>query len=241
MPYYRRFRRTAAAPTNNQFAGYNNRVNDPALKDRLEKLLNNQVVQQSNFTIEFLKSLLDQFNQRGSLSHAQVAALEKNESKYSDENVAAQSAAINAWKESFDADKRTKIKQVASWYKYCATTNGQPYYYMETCEKVLNEENYLPSESLYKKIVENKYSQTFLNEVSKSPKFSDGDVVCIGPGALKTQKARATLGRVCNDSFIVIEPTDMAAAVKGGRIYKLLPIGGDQVYEVEERFLRRAK
>lgn len=234
----RRFNNTTAG----QIASYNDRVNDPSLKDRLEKLLANPLVAQQNYTVEFLKSLLEQYNSRGSLSHNQVASLEKSEAKFTDESAAEQIASLNAWKVSFDQEKQTKIKKIAKWYKQMAESFAQPYYYRDVCENVLNREDYIPSEIAYKKIVENKYSETFLVESEKAPKFSLGEAVCLSSASNQNIAGRLIRKDMKEiESYIVLEVTDIVKPVRGGRIYRLLTIGDDKIVQIEERFLKKSR
>lgn len=235
MPYYRHFK---PAPTNNQFNSINTRVNDPSLKERLEKLLTNPAVRQYPKTEEFMRSLLEQFNARGSLSTNQVRCIEDNEKRYSDDALQENAAIIKAWQASYDEDKRTKMRLIAKWYKDMADAGSQPYYYRETCEKVLADENYIPSQQTYEKIVTNKFAQRFLEQTKTAPKFNNGDVVVLTAIA----KNRFLLGQGHNDNtFIIVEVTDNVRAAAGSRSYGVLPIGDDKVSYVEERYLKLSR
>lgn len=236
---YRRF--PNRSPSANQFNNYNNRVADPALKDRLEKILQNPYLQQYPKTVDFMRSLLEQFNAKNSLSHAQVRCLEDNERKFSEDNVNAAHAANKAWKDSFDAEKREKLQAIAKWYKDQYEANIQPFYYREACEAVLSNPDYVPSETLYNKLVENKYSQRYLENRKKPAKYADGDVVILNSTGRKNRSVNYRMSREIDNTFIVVEATDLFTAVNGSRHYKLLPIGGDQIVQAEERFLKKIK
>jgi hypothetical protein len=238
MGYFNR-RYYKPAPTNNQFNGYNNRVNDPTLKDRLEKLLANPTLCQYPKTVEFMRSLLEQFNARGSLSHNQVKCIEDNEKRYSADNIAANSAAIEAWRSSYDANKRATMRLVAKWYKDMADAGSQPYYYRETCEKVLSDDNFVPSQATFEKIVNNKFAQRYVENVNSGAKYNAGDVVELTATAKNSRFAAHATSIV--SGAIVIEVTDKVTSTKGSRQYKVLPIGSDQVLNVEERFLKYSK
>ncbi len=232
--YQRRFYKPA--PTASQYSGINNRVNDPTLKDRLEKLLANTDLQQYPKTVEFMRSLLEQFNAKGSLSHNQVKCIEDNEKRYTENNSAEKRAAIQAWQASYDSDKRTKMRLVAKWYKDMADAGSQPYYYRETCEKVLSEENYIPSQVTYEKIVNNKFAQRYLEATAAKPKFNNGDVVILTAiGKAKTYSEHS------DNSFIVVQVTDKVRAAAGSRSYGLLPIGDDNLVFIEERYLKASR
>lgn len=238
MHYFNRRRFYKPAPTVSQYSGINNRVNDPTLKDRLEKLLANPDLQQYVKTVEFMRSLLEQFNAKGSLSHNQVKCIEDNEKRYNEAALAEKRASIQAWQASYDADKRSKMRLVAKWYKDMADAGSQPYYYRETCEKVLADENYIPSQQTYEKIVTNKFAQRFLEQTKTAPKFNNGDVVVLTAIA----KNRFLLGQGHNDNtFIIVEVTDNVRAAAGSRSYGILPIGDDKVSYVEERYLKLSR
>lgn len=229
--YARRFYKPK--PNYNQFNSANNRVCDPSLKQRLEKLLSNAHIGQYPKTKEFLQSLLEQFNSRGSLSTSQVRCLEDNEKRYSDDNLEKVNASLQAWQSSYDEDKRTKMRLIAKWYKDCALAGKQPYYYRETCEKVLSEDSYVPSEQSYEKIVNNKWAQRYLQERDSTPKFKNGDVVELNTMGKKNFSHFYDTG-----TFIVIEVTDQVRAVSGSRVYGLLPIGDNNTANLEERYLK---
>lgn len=211
------------------YTGLNNRVSDPELGKRLETLLTNPAVQQQPKNIEFIQSLLDQFKSRNSLSHSQVQCINRLESQYTldPEKV----AAIDAWRAGFDQEKRDTVKLIARWYKQQAEKGTRPYYYHNTCEKVLNDDSYIPPEDVYRKITENKYSERYLTEYKKAPKFHPNDVVTLSASGKKAVRNIAAM--------IVLEATDNVNPVIGGRIYKLLPIGSDQIEELEERHLKK--
>ena len=240
MAYFNR-RYYKPAPSTTQYNTYNNRVNDPTLKDRLEKLLANPVLCQYPKTVEFMRSLLEQYNARGSLSHNQVKCIEDNEKRYTDENVQAQSAAIQAWRTSYDADKRATMRAIAGWYKSMADAGSQPYYYRETCEKVLSDENFVPSQATYEKIVNNKFAQKYIANTKAQAKFSAGDVVELTTQAKNAPRFAYGLASSILSGAIVIEVTDIVSSTNGSRQYKLLPIGGDQLINVEERCLKHSK
>lgn len=234
--FHRRFYKPA--PSVSQYSGINNRVNDPTLKDRLEKLLANNDLQQYPKTVEFMRSLLEQFTAKGSLSHNQVKCIEDNEKRYNETALAEKRASIQAWQATYDADKRSKMRLVAKWYKDMADAGSQPYYYRETCEKVLTDENYIPSQQTYEKIVTNKFAQRYLEQTKTAPKFNNGDTVVLTAIA----KNRSAAGKEHNDNtFIIVEVTDKVRAAAGSRSYGLLPIGDDKVQYIEERYLKLSR
>lgn len=236
MAYYRR-RFFKPAPTMNQFDSINTRVNDPSLKERLEKLLANPAVCQYPKTEEFMRSLLEQFNARGSLSTNQVRCIEDNEKRYSDDALQENAANIKAWQASYDEDKRTKMRLIAKWYKDMADAGSQPYYYRDTCEKVLSEDRYIPSQQTYEKIVNNKYAQRYLEQLASKPKFNNGDAVVL----TNVGKNSFVAGKHNDNTFIIIEVTNKVRAAAGSRSYSLLPIGDDVLINIEERYLKLSR
>jgi hypothetical protein len=237
MPYFNRNRFYKPAPSASQYSGINNRVNDPTLKDRLEKLLANPDLQQYSKTVEFMRSLLEQFAAKGSLSHNQVKCIEDNEKRYNETALAEKRASIQAWQATYDADKRAKMRLIAKWYKDMANAGSQPYYYRETCEKVLSEESYIPSQQTYEKVVNNKFAQRYLEQTKTAPKFNNGDVVVL----TAVGKNRFAAGKHNDNTFIIVAVTDNVRAAAGSRSYTLLPIGDDTPISIEERFLKLSR
>lgn len=230
MPYFRnRFKRPN---TNVDF----NRVKDPDIKVRLENLLSNPLVQENPKTVEFMRSLLDQFNSRGWLSTTQTNCIKQNEERYSGDNVAEKIAAAKEWSKSFDEDKRSTLREVAEWYKAMADAHSQPYYYRETCEKVLNDSNFVPSQTTYEKIVNNKFAQRYISNKKQPAKFNVGDVIELNYSG----RAQWSNREHQNNSFIIIEVTDIVRAAKDSRLYKAIVIGDDKVVAVEQRHIKKS-
>lgn len=235
---FRRNRSLRLAPAKTDYQNYANRVSDPQLKERLEKITANPLVQLHNKTVEFLQSLKEQYEKRGSLSHNQVRILEDIEKKYSEENTLIEQKLREDWVASFDATKQETITKVAKWYRDLANSHVQPYYFRDVCERVLNEKSYIPPKSVYDKMVNNKFAQGFLDNLNKQPKFSKGDFVSL----TKTVKYDYKFDKIKDlPGGIVIEITDMAGSAKGSRQYRVLFIGSDEVLNVQERYLKRGK
>jgi hypothetical protein len=225
-----------SAPSSSQYSDYANRISEPTIKDRLEKLLTNTALCQYPKTVEFMRSLLEQYKLRGSLSHKQFECIEENEKRYSDENLAIQNSSIEVWKSQYDAVKRDNITTIANWYKNASEKGDTPYYYRDVCEKILNDKDFVPSQSSYEKIVNNKFAQSYLQQKASINKFKEGDTVVINTAGIKYYYS---LRNCKDDVFIVIEVTDIVRPTVGSRLYKVVAIGDDTLTSVEERFLKK--
>lgn len=218
-----------------------NKIDDPELKDRIEKLQQNNLVKQDEWLTKFLDSVLEQFNTKGYLSHAQIGIIEKNEKKYSDESV----AAAKEWEQQFDDTKRELVLKAANYYKYMHENNGQPFYFESIAEKVLEDKNFIPTEQTYRKMVENNYVKNWIANSESQPKYAVGDYVTLNSSANSYYNNRNFKREV--DTLkefqigAIVEIKKPKYNRKGAHICVVLPMGGTELVEIEERLLKKAK
>jgi hypothetical protein len=234
----RRF--SKSPPLSSQYSSYANTVSDPAIKDRIEKLLSNAALCEFPKTVEFMQSLLQQYNLRGKLSHKQMQCIEENEKRYSNENVAIRDSSIEAWKAEYDAVKRANFIAIANFYKKASEDGTQPYYYRDVLENILSNENYVPSKQSYEKIiVNNKYAQSYLKQKESINKFRVDDVVIMNTAGKNRSQLVTSSRAIAESTFIIVEVTDTVRACVGSRLYKVIPIGDDSIISIEERYLKK--
>lgn len=199
------------------------KTQNPSLAKRIAKLKEEEL---NDTTRNFLESLCDYYDSKGYLTENQIQAFEKIESRFSPQEKLKLKAWIKNYKENYLKD--TKI--VAKYYL-------QSGYYQTVSRKILNEEDFVPSEAKLKKILGNKYAQHVLKLHYDEPKFQINDLV----------KIRKTAGSMLIDShlielrerscFVLENNLPVKHSVKGGKRYSILPMGTSTVVECDERNL----
>jgi hypothetical protein len=169
-----------------------------------------------------LKSTLDKW---GSLTAKQHSVLQSIESK----NDPVQIAARKSWAENFTDEMREKLVIAARYYI------DNPPYFAEAADRVLADEEYVPSQKLYIKMVENKYVNRVIANIESEPTYPAGSMACV------RATASGTLGRLRNKLVMVVEyPDKLPRAAKGAKPVVILPVGSTEMIETEERWLKRA-
>ena len=198
------------------------RAKDP-LNKRLKALLDNEKVEGS--TREFIGSLHEQFNYRGSLTGGQVAALEKVEARYTPEALSRKAT----WVASFDDEKRKKLRIVADYYQPTG-------YFHDLAVKVQTDANFIPTEKQYNAITNNQYARKVLAAALDAPKFPVGSTVLL--------RANAPLGynhAAARNAPALVISTDgpVASAARGAKPFTILPFGHTEPIKLEERHLKK--
>ena len=199
------------------------KAQNPSLAKRIAKLKEEEL---NDTTRNFLESLCDYYDSKGYLTENQIQAFEKIESRFSPQEKLKLKAWIKNYKENYLKD--TKI--VAKYYL-------QSGYYQTVSRKILNEEDFVPSEAKLKKILGNKYAQQVLKLHYDEPRFEINDLV----------KIRKSAGSMLIDShlielrerscFVLENNLPVKHSVKGGKRYSILPMGTSTVVECDERNL----
>ena len=222
MGYYRR------DTLNAHFA--HSPVSKTELIDRIEKTAAQGTTILNDWERNFLGSLRESANKWGRLTTKQHDFFQRIEFKCKPENVTAR----KNWNESFTSDMRKKLEFAAEYYK------ANPPYFGDACNRILSSPGYVPTEKLYRKMVENKYVQRALDNTAEAPKFAVGTMAMIRDNQY-TQQHR--LLRPFRGRLVMIIACDdtVRSATKGSRKLNILPVGGAEVIETEERFLKKAK
>ena len=174
----------------------------------------------------FLESLLTSAKKWGRLTARQHDVLQRIETKL-DPKVR---AARKVWSEGWTPEMREKAIFAAKYYK------ENPPYFSDAAERILTNEDYIPSEKLYRKMVENKYVQRAAANNTESVKYPVGTMVTVRNSSSVAGSLMAHRGQ----KVIVIEASEVVmSATKGARRYSVLPIGADRAITTEERYLKK--
>ncbi len=198
-----------------------------ALVERIQKTAAQGVSSLTDWERNFLSSLLESANKWGRLTAKQHEVFQRIEKK---SDPAFQSAR-KAWNESWTPEKRTKLVFAANYYK------ANPPYYGDVAERILNDSNYIPSEKLYRKMVENKYVQRAMANAAATPLYAVGTMVTIRDSM--SNPTRASLRG--QDVLVVDVEQDVLHATKGSRSYTVLPIGAGETLVIQERWLKKSR
>ena len=172
-------------------------------------------------------SLLDSAKKWGRLSAKQHDVFQRIEKKTDP----AHQAAVATWRENWTTNMREAITFAANYYK------ANPPYFGDVAERILNDSSYIPSEKLYRKMVENKYVQRAMVNAQSASLYEVGSLVTVRDSQSVVGPIRSYRGK---DS-VVLEVGENLSATKGARIYKVLPIGAAQAVETQERYIKKKR
>ena len=210
--------------------------------DRLNALSESGVLNdwESNFTI----SVIDQYKQRN-LTDNQHRHINKIIAKNDPEVIKAR----NDWYASYNDEKREIARKAAEYYK------ANPPYYQQLADKILDNPEYVPSESSFNKITQNKYVQRYLKALETGPQFEPGQMVRFRRNADVRYHHRKFVRNIepnlgtpsskwqdlSGKLAVVIEISGQPGAAAGSRPYTVLPVGQTIPVETLERRLMNAK
>ena len=127
---------------------------------------------------------------------------------------------------------RESLKFAAEYYK------ANPPYFGDAATRILSNPDYVPTEKLYRKMVENKYVQRALANANETAKFPVGTMVMVRD----SKSVQGRISRYRGQLAVVVECSeDVRSATKGSRNMVVLPVGGTETILTEERYLKRAK
>jgi DNA gyrase/topoisomerase IV subunit A len=222
------------------------RVDDPGLPQRIRNLITNEHTKENKFLQSFLPSILEQFEKKGYLTQKQVDILEKNEKQFDPMNVESSRKEYEEWCKEYDDEKREIAKKVAEYYKSAYESGkNRAFYHEKAATQILENPDYIPPKLKYEKMVNNKYAQQWLKNSSAQPKFNQGDYVSLN-SQTKGYWNRRNFGGDFQplEKFeigTIIEVKPPVANRKGAHICVVLPMGGTDTVEIEERFLKKAR
>ena len=213
--------------------GLQNEAKSPTILPRIDKLLSLQVGI-NPATKKFLLSLKEQFGRTHHLTPIQYDAFQKIESANTPEAV----EKSTNWNKSMTDEMREDLRIMANFYKQNASN------FHKLADLILQDENFIVTEDIYKKMVLNKYAQKVLVSTKAEPKFKVGESVEVsfhkntskGTKAYNHPPKDKTLAMVVEANH---EP--VSSAVKGGKKYLVVGYGKVGPLVVEERHIKPVK
>ena len=198
------------------------------LVERIEKVAARGTTTLTDWERNFLGSLRDSAKKWGRLTGKQHDVFQRIERKSNPKHIAAR----KKWNESFTPAMRESLKFAAEYY------HANPPYFRDAAVRILHEPDYIPTEKLYRKMVENKYVQRALKNANETAKFPVGAMAMV-------RDSHAVVGHISRyrgQLVMVVEcADDVRSATKGSRKMTVLPVGSTETIKTEERFLKRAK
>jgi hypothetical protein len=175
-------------------------------------------------TRSFAESLQGSCKKWGSLTPKQWAAFQKMEARFSQEVMASQ----KVWKDAWSEEKARNLKIAAEYYLM------NPPYFGDAANSIIKDETYVPSEKLYRKMVENKYVQKVLATRAAAALYPAGSLV-------KVRKTARSHAYAFRDRIAMVVSTDgpIRSAAKGAKTYTVLPFGESRTIQIQERWLKR--
>ena len=143
------------------------RENNPELVTRIEKTAARGTSSLSDWERSFMGSLLDSAKKWGRLTAKQHEVFQRIEKKTDP----AHQEAIKSWRANFTDEMRTAARFAANYYK------ANPPYFSEAADRILLDSSYIPSEKLYRTMVENKYVQRAMAHAQSAPLYAAGSMV----------------------------------------------------------------
>ena len=202
------------------------RQDNPELVQRIEKLAVRGVSSLSDWERSFLGSLLESAKKWGRMTAKQNDVLQRIEKKTCPKIQAQR----KAWAASYTKEMREKAVFAAKYYK------ANPPYFSDACDRILANEDYIPTEKLYRKMVENNYVRRAASNNVESIKYPVGSLVTVRDSSAVAGSLRQYRGQ----KAIVIETQEIVmSATKGSRRYSVLPIGAENAISTEERYLKK--
>jgi len=201
---------------------------NPELVARIEKTAARGATTMTDWERKFVGSILESAKVWGRLTAKQHGMYQNIESRLDPANIAAR----DAWNNSWDEEKRDAIIFAANYYK------ANPPYFSGCLERILNDPNYIPTEKLYRKMVENKYVQRAKVNASSDALYEAGSMVTFRD----SKSVGGTAWRYRGQDAIVLScQTEHVSAVKGTREYTVLPVGCVEPFTTQERYLKKKR
>lgn len=198
------------------------------LVDRIERVAARGVTTLTDWERNFLGSLRDSTKKWGRLTAKQHDTFQRIESKTDPANIAAR----NVWNNGFGDGMREKLKFAAEYYK------ANPPYFSDAADRILGDDDYIPTEKLYRKMVENKYVQRAMENANSAPLYAVGSMVTVRDSSA----ARRLSLYQCGKDVLVLEiQQNVMSATKGAREYTVLAIGAAHTMVIEERWLKKKR
>lgn len=205
-------------------------MNNEEIKSLLDSLAD-FISQASQWEQGFFESVKAQFDKKHTLSVKQIETVQKIATKFTPEAIRER----EAWYESFGKFQKENLRVCAEYYKGSG-------YFGDLVENILTNPDYIPTPSLYKKFVENKYASKVLEAYRQEPKFP--------VGSLATLRAKRSNGYLAENGYAPWEDVNVmvlstnepiVSSSKGCKRYRCVMIGSSVTLYCEERDLKKMK
>ena len=209
MDYYSSYKKVAVP-----------RISDPQILERIEALKQEKNISPNVFS--FLSSLAAGFKKYGGVTRKQYNAFCDIEKSYLNTEIGK-----SDWNMQYN-DVHREIANICALY-YCAN----PPYYGDLAYRVLYDEDFIPSEKQYNALTQNKYALKVLHSHYAEPKFKVNDYV-----SLRKNNPCGIDEGINIFAILQVGPEPITTAAKDTKKYKILPLDHNEVYIVEERWLK---
>ncbi len=209
MDYYSSYKKVAVP-----------RISDPNILERIDALRQEKNISPNVFS--FLSSLAAGFKKYGGVTQKQYNAFCDIEKSYLNTDIAK-----SDWNIQYN-DVHREIANICALY-YCAN----PPYYGDLAYRVLYDEDFIPSEKQYNALTQNKYALKVLQSHYAEPKFKVNDYVSLR----KNNPCNIDEG-INIFAILQVAPEPITTAAKNTKKYKILPLDHNEIYIVEERWLK---
>tara|TARA_B100000131_G_scaffold304059_1_gene328699 strand:+ start:671 stop:1273 length:603 start_codon:yes stop_codon:yes gene_type:complete len=190
----------------------------------IEELLNDYDL--SPRTRSFVLSLKS-YDDRGQLSIKQINALKSIRESYSENTPA------NSWTRKWNKKKRELAEVCARYYI------ANPPYYNDLAHRILTNSDFIPTESQYNRLTNNKYSAILLAEYNAESEFSIGDTVYIRTPAARKLELQTFLDQPM--IILKLSAAPIVSMARGAKRHMVLPLNSEVPLVIEERYLKKTR
>jgi len=198
-------------------------VVDEQLLLRMNKILGSANI--NDRTRNFLQSIRESYLKQNGLTVKQFKAFEKVENYFSSHHL----QPSETWLSRYDNKKKVRARVCALYYK------ANPPYFMNLAGKILEDDNFVPTEKQYKSICSNKFALKVIKSHEGPGQFEVGNMVKFRKSYYNERLADKMA------AVIEINADPIVSAAKGSKIYRVLPAGEKNIVKVEERFLKKIR
>jgi len=198
------------------------KVNDPAIGNRLATLLSNSSILAKDK--EFVSSLDATWKRFSSLTKRQYDYFEVVEKRYDPVVVSQVAVERQKWIDAWDDWKRFRFQLCCKYY-------FQTEYFRDLAERGIKDQNFIPTEKQFNAMCENNYAKRLIDNMTNT-KFESGDVVQSRSSAYLDQGMVGTVLGALDDI------TRQSANI-GGRKYRVLWMTTGQEQVVLEKEIRK--
>jgi len=204
--------------------------------ERIKSLLEMKVSNISPWQRGFLESILEQAERQVVLSHRQIQILEECEFDNSEERV----ETIREWQSAYGAETRQKFDICMKYYDRIG-------YFSSVVSSWRFDDSFIPTEQVYKKVCENKYTERVLESHFATPKYKVGDIIQFRSTTSHNKYfvgANGAMLRTNQVKYATVVESDalpVLRAAKGSKIYSILPFGAPRKYYVHESDIKKAR